>query len=401
VKKVLAFVCFCTLSVSGRAVEINPVVNAQLLGGQYFYNGAESSFGGIASLSAAPYLKFNDQWSLVPLYSGNYHGTQQVADLIGGGTLFQASQDHTGSLKVIRSFDNGLKLKAIGAYGAEYLKETTDEKWGAGLYDNRRASGGAEAEYSWEQERFVRFAYDYYDIRFPNYTSLESQGDAEGLGRELNAPDVLDNHNNALTLAAQTGLPFNGYLESSVGYTWRSFPSEHIVSNSGELTPDVRDDSIETLSLQGTWPVAMTPEYRVFSSLAYTWTHNVSNQNHYDPQQGFFFDPNYYSYVLENLQNQWTLAVGENPWTLSFLWGLSWQQYANRLAQDSTGAYGSDPTHVDGLFTGLTFTYPIAKGFRLTATTQFGWNNSNNQDNAVYQYHYNTQAYLGGVTYAY
>ena len=132
-------------AVSANAVEINPVVSAQLLGGQYFYDGNDNSFGGLASLVASPYTKFNDQWSLVPLYSGQYKGTQQVQDLIGGGTLFQDSQDHDFSTKVIRSFDNGLKLKAIGSYGIEWLRETKDESWTRGLYDNRKASGGTEA----------------------------------------------------------------------------------------------------------------------------------------------------------------------------------------------------------------------------------------------------------------
>jgi hypothetical protein len=388
------------LAAPGEAVEVKPVVNAQVLGGQYYYNGAESSVGAVASLSAAPYMKFNDQWSLVPLYSGNYHGTQQVQDLIGGGTLFQESQDHTGSLKLIRSYENGLKLKAISAYSAQYLRETTDESWGSGLYDNRRASGGAEAEWSWDKERFVRAAYDYYTIRFPNYTSLESQGAAIGLGRELNAPDVLDTHNHALTLGTQLGLPGNGFLEGTASYSWSKFSSEHLVDLSGSLTPDFRNDQIENLSLQGTWPIMMKSGYKLFSSLGYTWYHVYSNQNHYDAPKAFFV-PDYYGYLTQTLQNQWTLAVGDNPWTLAFNWSLTHQQYSNRLVQDSFGTYGTDVTHVDGLSTGLTFTYPIAKGFRLNATTQFGWNDSNNTDSQVYQYHYNTQAYLFGFSYAY
>ena len=44
--------------------------------------------------------------------------------------------------------------------------------------------------------------------------------------------------------------------------------------------------------------------------------------------------------------------------------------------------------------------YPIAKGFRST-TGSSGWNDSNNTDMQVYQYHYNTQTYLFGFTYAY
>ena len=399
-RRLLSFLVLGLWVTSGEAVEVKPVVNAQLLGGQYYYNGADNAFGAIASLTAAPYMKFNDQWSLVPLYNGNYRGTKQVQDLIGGGTLFQESQDHTGSLKLIRSFENGLKLKGVGAYSAEYLRETTDEKWGGGLYDNRRASGGAEAEWSWDKDRFVRLAYDYFAIRFPNYTSLESQGTPLGLGRELNAPNVLDTHNHALTLGTQVGLPGNGFLEATAGYTWSRFSSEHLVDLSGDLTSELRRDTIESYSLQGTWPLVLKDRYKLFSSLGYSWYHVISNQDHYDAQK-LFFNPDYYGYLTQTLQNQWTLAVGEDPWTLAFNLSVTHQKYSNRLVQDSAGTYGTDVTHVNGFFTGLTFTYPIAKGFKLNAVTQFGWNDSNNTYNQVYQYHYNTQAYLLGFSYAY
>jgi hypothetical protein len=271
------------------------------------------------------------------------------------------------------------------------------------LYDNRRASGGAETEYSWDKERFVRLAYDYYAIRFPNYTSLESQGDAFSLGRELNAPDVLDTHNHALTLGTQVGLPGSGFLESTLSYTWSHFSSEHLVDLSGDLIPELRHDRIINFGLQGTWPVVVNPGWKVFSSLGYTWNHVFSNQNHYDAQQAAVspFNPNYYAYVTQTLQNQWTLAVGDDPWTLVFNWSLTHQNYSDRLVQEADGAYGTGITQVNGAFTGLAFAYPIAQGFKVNAITQFGWSNSNNQDNQVYQYHYNTQTYLVGFSYAY
>ena len=89
----MTIIAIC-MAVPLEAVEVKPVINAELLGGQNFFNGVQSSFGAVGSLVASPYTKFNDQWSLVPLYSGNYQGTQQVQDLVGGGTLFQDSQDH-------------------------------------------------------------------------------------------------------------------------------------------------------------------------------------------------------------------------------------------------------------------------------------------------------------------
>jgi hypothetical protein len=383
-----------------RAAEVKTVVNAELLGGQNFFNGADSSLGGDASLLVSPYTKFNDQWSLVPLYSGTYIGTQQVQDLVGGGTLFQDSQNHMLSLKGIRSFDNGLKLKAVSGYGVELLRETKDEDWTKGLYDNHRWSAGTEAEWFWTKENSVRLAYDYFDIRFPNYQSLSSQAAADGQGRELDAPDVLNTHNHMLTLGTEMRLPGNGLFDGSFSNTWEAFPDQHLVDLSGQLTPDVRSDRVETFSIQGTWPVYSTDQCRILGSLGYVRTHLFSDQNHYDASQTFF-NPDYYAYLTHTLQTQWTFVLGEAPWTLQWTSSVSRQKYSDRLVQDAEGAYGTGITHVDYATTGLSVTYPIAKGFQLKGTTTFGWNNSNNTDNLLYQYHYNTQTYLMGFTYAY
>jgi hypothetical protein len=386
----------------GRAAEVKTVIDAQLMGGQNFYKGAESSFGGVSSLTLSPYTRFNDKWSLVPLYTGSYRGTKQVTDLVGGGTLFEESQDHTLSTKLIRSFANGLNLKAVGGYGVELLKETKDETWTKGLYDNRRMFGGTEAEWSWAKDRYVRLAYDYYRINFPNYQSLESVEVSTGLGRELAAPDVLNNTNHSLTVSTQLGLPWNGYADLSANYTLRQYGDQHIVIESGDLTSDSRHDNSQTLSAEGTWPVMLHPTKRLFTSVIYSWARLSSNQNHYDAQQ-LVFTPNYYAYTTNSLTNNWTLLLGdqENPWTLNFNSSLWRQNYANRLIQDGTGVYGTEKTHVDSAYLGLGISYPIAKGFRVAANAYFGWQDSNNQDNSVYQYHYNTQTYLMGFTYAY
>jgi len=382
------------------AVEVKPVVNAQLLGGQNFFNGSESSFGADASLLASPYTKFNDRWSLVPLYSGTYQGTQQVQDLVGGGTLFQDSQNHDVSLKGIRSFDNGLKLKAVTGYGAELLRETKDENWGQGLYDNRRLSFGTEAEWTWAKEQYVRLAYDDYTIRFPNYQSLSSQAAADGQGRELDAPNVLDSHNHMVTLGGQIALPGEGLLETSFSNTWTSYGDQHVVDLTGTLTPETRTDRTEMLTLQGTWPVYAASDCKLLGSLGYVRTHLFSSQNHYDAEQTFF-NPDYYAYLTHTLQTQWTLLAGEAPWTVQFTGAVSRQHYSDRLVQDADGVYGTAITNVDYATVGLSVSYPIAKGFSVKATSMIGWNDSNNTDDLLYQYHYNTQTYLFGFSYAY
>ncbi len=382
------------------AIEVKPVVNAQLLGGQYYYNGSASTLGALASLVASPFTKFNDQWSMVPLYSGTYQGTKQVQDLVGGGTLFQDSQDHNVSVKGIRSFENGLRLKAVTGYGVELLRETKDEDWTKGLYDNRRFSMGTEAEWSWAKDQSVRLAYDYYTIRFPNYQSLSSQAAAAGQGRELDAPNVLDSRNHMVTLGSQLMVPGNGLVDGSISRTWSSYGDQHLVELTGTLTPETRRDQNETLSLQGTWPVVSKESLRLLGSLGYTRTHLYSTQNHYDASKTFF-NANYYAYLTNSLKTEWTLLVGDAPWTIALNGTIARQKYSDRLIQDSNGTYDAAITRVDFATVGLSVSYPIAKGFQVKAMTSMGWNDSNNTDIQVYQYHYNTQMYLLGFTYAY
>jgi len=397
----------CTLVLAtcyfSHAVEIKPVINTQLLGGQYFYNGQDNSFGGDASLVASPYIHLNDQWTVVPLYSGSYQGTKQVADLAGGGTLFQDSQDHRFSTKVIRSLPHDLKVKVVGSYGLEWLRETKDETWTKGLYDNHRTSGGTELEWDWTKQRIARLTYDYYTIHFPNYQSLESTQQGSGLGRELSQPNVLDNQNHMVGLSYETDLPAQGVLEGHLSYTRRTYGDQNIVLLSGSLDSETRHDNIHSISLEGTWPILMRSEERLFTTLGYAWSDLQSNQNHYDPGKQNPFNENYYSNIQHTLQNRWTLLLGDsqNPWTITGNGSLSRQQYANRHTQNALGDYESDVTHVDTAMLGLTFTYPIAQGFRLVVTTDVGWSNANTHYDAIYQYHYHTADYLLGFSYAY
>ncbi len=388
------------MSLPVEAVEVKPVVNAQLLGGQHYYKGEESSFGGFASLVAAPYMKFNDRWSLVPLYSGNYQGTKQVQDLVGGGTLFQDSQNHDISVKGIRAFGNGLRLKAYTGYGVELLRETEDEDWTDGLYDNRRLSMGTESEWSWKKDNSVRFAYDHYLIRFPNYESLSSQAASSGQGREFDAPNVHDSASHMVTLGSQWTMPGRGLGNLSVKHAWTHYGDQHLVDGSGGLSADVRNDSMLTLATSGTWPILTASNCRLFSTVSYSRTRLISNQNHYDASRTFF-NPNYYAYTTNSISNEWTALAGEAPWTLQLNGTAARQTYADRLVQDSTGAYGSEETEVDYATVGFSVSYPIAKGFQVKALTAFGWNDSNNTYTQVYQYHYNTMNYFLGFTYAY
>src|SRR5205823_6221279 len=125
----------------------------------------------------------------------------------------------------------------------------------------------------------------------------------------------------------------------------------------------------------------------------YTRTHLFSNQNHYDASQTVF-NSDYYAYLTHKLDTTWTILAGQAPWTIQWNAALSRQHYSDRLVQDTSGVYGTGITHVDYATTGLTVSYPIAKGFSVKAMTGLGWNDSNNTYTKVYTYHYHTEMYL-------
>ena len=129
------------------ALEIVPVFNATLMGGQYIFRGDRSNLGLNAAVLAAPVLRKSEQWSFVPIYAGNYQGTKGVNDGVAAGTLFQQEMDHRVSMTAIDSLPGtNWKLKPSASYKREFLEETKDETWGHGLFDYEKIGLGAEAE---------------------------------------------------------------------------------------------------------------------------------------------------------------------------------------------------------------------------------------------------------------
>jgi hypothetical protein len=188
------------------AASVTPVYDVSFFGGQHFFDGNESALSGNFKLRISPAVKFNEKWTLIPTYSGGYQGTRDVQELAGGGTLFQDSTGHGTTVKGVYSLSPSWKLKGTAGASVEFLRETKDEKWGDGLFDHRKYSGGLETEFSASKETGGRVAYDFYALDFPNYTSLESSQDAT-LSRELAGKDTLNSGNHLGTLGFWAPLP--------------------------------------------------------------------------------------------------------------------------------------------------------------------------------------------------
>jgi hypothetical protein len=396
---------------SARALEVVPVFNATLMGGQYIFKGDRSNLGVNASLVAAPVLRQSDQWSFLPIYSGNYQGTKGVNDGVAAGTLFQQEMDHRASLTAIDSVPGtNWKLKPSASYKYEFLQETKDESWGHGLFDYEKIGLGFEAENVYKDPFSYRLGLDLYRIRFPNFVSLESTTGTDPLGnplhRENAGTDVLDTYNYQLSANGALPYPFDDTKVSLMGgysVLYQDYHNETLVDSRGQLQNGTRKDFLQTMTASVGYPRQVTlfgEDCRLDSSFGVNLALNLSNQNTFDAAQTRFIE-NSYSYVDAGLGPRASVAWGDKKRPAAVSGSLTYDRtmYLGRLAQDGGGLYTGSHLSEDHYGLGLDYRYPIAEQFYLKAQANVLFVRSNNHFETTYSYNYTTENYLLGFTY--
>lgn len=395
------------------AADVIPVVNGTFMGGQYFFKGDRSSLSGNASLLAAPTVKVNDRWSYVPIYSGNYQGTKGVGDYVGPGTIFQQEMDQLLSVTAVYAPDGSdWRIKPTAGYKYSFLKETRDEAWGHGLFDFEKINAGLSVEKIYRDPFSYGFSLDLFRIRFPNYSSLESQVGTDPTGdplnRELSAAHVLDTWNVQLSATGNRPFPWDDpaiLLQGGYSLLYQRYGQQNLVDARGQLDHPVRQDFLQTLSGAATYPrvfQAFERDWRVDSRFGVSAAFNSSNQNSFDAGQAQYID-NSYSYLDFGAGPSFTLKWGQRskPTWVSAGFQFERQQYLGRLAQDSGGLYTGMHEHEDRYTLTLAYGYPISQGFQLKAQSNFFWSRSNMTFEQTYPYNYRTENFLLGFTYEY
>lgn len=395
------------------ALEVLPVFNATLMGGQYIFQGDRSNLGLDAAVLAAPVLRKSEQWSFVPIYAGNYQGTKGVNDGVAAGTLFQQEMDHRVSLTAIDSLPGtNWRLKPSVSYKREFLEETKDESWGHGLFDYEKIGLGAEAENIYNDPFSYRLGFDVFRIRFPNFVSLESTTGTDPLGnplhRENAGTDVLDTYNYQLSVSGARPYPFDDPKVSlSAGYSilYQDYHNETLVDSRGQLQGGTRQDFLQTWTASVGYPNPVTlfgEDCRLDSSFGANFALNLSNQNTFDAAQTQFIADSY-SYVDAGLGPRATIAWGDKKRPAAVSGSLTYDRtmYLGRLAQDGNGLYTGANLSQDHYALGLDYRYPIADQFYLKAQANVLFVRSNNHFETTYSYNYTTENYLLGFTYEY
>jgi hypothetical protein len=401
VRILIAFI-ISIAAVRASAIEITPIAGIQALGGVNFFQGDRGSVSGNADAVFAPAVRVSDSWSLLPSVRSTYEGTRRVADILGTATPAQESMEHKVALRAVWADpESRWRLKPGISYKLSYLKETADESWGGGLFDERLWTIGAEAELLTREPHSVRVSLDWFDASYPNYTSLESQAalqfQGQPLARELVGDRILDRHGARAALAFDMPAGERVRLDAGLSTVWSRYGRQKIVNEAGQFDADERQDFLTSVSAAARMPHEWNADLRALGSLTFGAGILASNQNGYDASRGKFL-PRFYDYRELSVTPAVKLLVGapREPVTVDLALGWRRRSYANRQAQDGAGAYTGGPLSTTEISFAGTLTYPIVRRFRLVFTLERASASSNQRFERFYRYAYETTSALAG-----
>ena len=399
-KRFFLFLLTCALSCAGaRAVEIEPVVNVSLLGGQFFFEGERTSFSGNGDWLGAAGMKFNDRFSLIPTVTGKYRRVREVQELIGGGFLTQETLENQALIKGIYTLSDRWKAKLKGTFKNQMLVESESEKLGKGLYDNNKLGFGLEFERTGTVMKSMRFGLDPYAVRFIHYTSLAS---GSSFGSEIESGvNTLDFNAYDGSWGADWALGGKTTLSANTLASYRPYPDQKRVTSSGGYLPQNRSDwyGEAGMSLLQALPDISSARLQWLSGLDISYAALVSDQHNYDASRTRF-NPGYYNYAETHLAPK--LAgrfFGDLDWALVYDYCV--RNYNHRPIQDTDGTYGADKIVLTTHSISYSLKYPLGMGIAVVAQGVYRQSKSNMAYEKTYRYNYTAQHYFAGVSWEY
>lgn len=390
------------LAAPARALEWQPIAGVQALGGAHFFRGETGSVSGNADAVFAAAIRKSEKWSLLPSMRSSYEGTRRVTDVLGTATPAQARMEHKAAFRAVWADPaSRWRLKPGASYKLSFLKETADESWGGGLFDERLWTVGAEAELLTREPHSIRASLDWFDASYPNYTSLESQAAlqfaGQPLARELVGDKVLDRGGLRAGVAFDMPAGERVRLDAGLSTVWSRYGSQRIVDEGGQFEDQARQDFLTSLALVARMPHEWNADLRALGSLSLGLGVMSSNQNGYDATRGRFL-PAFYDYRELSISPAVKLLVGPARAPVSVDVSVGWRRrtYGGRPAQDESGAYSGGPLSTKEWTAAGTLTYPIVKRFSLVFTLERASARSNQRFERYYRYAYEATSALAG-----
>lgn len=383
------------LSGSAAAASWTPVAKVDAFGGQYFFQGKQTSFSGNANWLFSAGLQLSDRDALIPITSGQYRRTREVRELVGGGFLTQESLDNTAGLQWVRLLSRDWNVKSSLSYKNELITESVDEKLGDGLFDYHKFSLGVELERTGGSLfKSVRQSLGVYAVRFYHYRALSAQ--SSSLGAEVNAGDrVLDFNAYDYSVAADA-LPREGTLLSgSLLVSVRPYRDQKIVKLSGTYSTADRLDLYWAGALSVRQSLPTWDRLESAAGLNAGFTRTISNQHNYDAQNTRF-NPDFYDYSEASAGPFLALRWNKGP-TASLSYDYTQRNYDRRPVQSVSGIYGQDAVRMRTHTVAATFTWPLYKGLSAKVQGSYRRATSNMLYESTYRYNYWTAHYFAGL----
>ena len=384
------------------AFDWTPIAGVQALGGVHFFRGERGPVSGNADAVFAPAIRVNETWSLLPSARSTYEGTRRVTDVLGTATPLQESMSHKVAFRAVWADPaSRWRLKPGMSYKLSFLRETRDESWGGGLFDERLWTIGAEAEYLTREPHSVRASIDWFDASYPNYTTLESQAAlqfaGQPLARELVGDRALDRSGARAALSFDMPAGERVKLDAGVSTVWSRYARQKLVNDAGQFDDAAREDFLTAFSAAARMPHEWNADLRALGSLTLGAGFLASNQNGYDATRGAFLE-HFYDYRELSVTPAVKLLVGAPRAPVSLDLSLGWRRrsYAHRRAQDGAGDYTGGPLATTELTFAGTLTYPVAPRFSLVFTLERASASSNQRFERFYRYAYEATSALAG-----
>ncbi len=383
------------LCAPAHALEVIPSAKLALLGGQFYFQGQNTSFNANADWNFAPGLKLSDRDLLIPIVSGQYRRTREVQELIGGGFLTQETLDNVGGLRWVRLLSEDWNVKSTLSYKNELLVESATEKLGAGLFDFHKFAAAVEFEKTGQGTlRSVRQSLGAYAVRYYHYRTL-SAGTAD-LGAEINAGDrVLDFDAYDYSAAADLVLDEATLVSLSVLGSIRPYRDQKVVTVEGTYLPRNRLDAFVSgaASARRALPALGGLESSVGLNLAYSRLE--SSQHNYDAQNTRF-NPGFYDYG-ETSAGPFVALLWRKTLGATASYDYTRRAFDHRPAQNESGVYQGEAIRLNTHTVSLNLSYKLPKGFSLLAQGTYRRSTSNMLYENSYRYNYWTANYYAGV----
>lgn len=386
----------CALACApARALEVIPSARIALLGGQFYFQGQNTSFNANADWNFAPGLKLSDRDLLIPIVSGQYRRTREVQELIGGGFLTQETLDNVAGLRWVRLLNEDWNVKSTLSYKNEMLVESLTEKLGAGLFDYHKVSAALEIEKTGQGTlRSVRHGLGAYAVRYYHYRTL-SAGTAD-LGSEINAGDrVLDF--DAYDYSAAADLVFGDATLVSLSAlgSVRPYRDQKVVTVEGSYLTRNRLDAFVSVAASGRRALPALGGLESSLGLNLAYSRLESSQHNYDAQNTRF-NPGFYDYG-EISAGPFVALLWRKKLGATASYDYTRRAFDHRPAQNESGAYQGEAIRLNTHTVSLNLSYKLPKGFSLLAQGTYRRSTSNMLYESTYRYNYWTANYYAGV----